>query len=94
MTNKHKTDWKAVVARITGVFVILAGILLAAALCTASEPPANSIPSIFEPRSMPADSIDSLDFLIAYLVLQRSRLTMETECYTIHCSQHEPAGYT
>jgi len=64
MTNKHKTDWKAVAARITGVFVILAGILLAAALCTASEPPANSIPSIFEPRSMPADSIRHLSFFV------------------------------
>ena len=64
MTNKHKTDWKAVAARITGVFVILAGILLAAALCTASEPPANSIPSIFEPRSTPADSIRHLSFFV------------------------------
>jgi len=64
ITNKHKTEWKAVAARIMGVFVILAGIILAAALCTASEPPANSIPSIFEPRSTPADSIRHLSFFV------------------------------
>jgi cytochrome c oxidase subunit 2 len=47
-----------------GVLTLLAGALLAAALCTASEPQANSVPSIFEPRSTPADSIRHLSFFV------------------------------
>jgi cytochrome c oxidase subunit 2 len=47
-----------------GLITLLAAILLAAALCAASEPQANSIPSIFEPRSTPADSIRHLSLFV------------------------------
>ena len=54
MTNKHKTEWKAVAARVTGILVILTGVLLAAGMCTAS-PHDNSVPNIFKSESTPAD---------------------------------------
>lgn len=47
-----------------GVLTLLAGILFAATLCSASEPRANSVPSIFEPRSTPAESIRHLSFFV------------------------------
>ena len=58
MTNKHKTDWKAIAARVTGILVILTGVLLAAGLSTASPPGNHPIPSIFDPRSTPADTLN------------------------------------
>jgi len=56
MAKKYTGEWGAVIGRVTGVLVILGGILLAAGLCTASEGP-NTVPSIFQPHSTPADSI-------------------------------------
>jgi len=44
--------------------ILLAGILLAAALCNAAEPQANSVPNIFDPRSTPAHSIRHLSFFV------------------------------
>jgi cytochrome c oxidase subunit 2 len=64
MMNKHKTDWKAVVARVTGVLVLLAGTLLAAGLCMASTPSDHPISSIFDPRSTPAESIRHLSYFV------------------------------
>ena len=58
MTNKHKTEWKAVAARVTGILVILTGVLLAARACVASPPGDHPIPSIFDPRSTPADALN------------------------------------
>src|SRR5580704_10133230 len=58
MTNKHKTDWEAVAARVTGIIVILTGVLLAARVCLASPAGDHPIPSIFDPRSTPADAIN------------------------------------
>jgi hypothetical protein len=49
--------FRALLRPALGVLTLLAGVLLAAALCSASEPAANSIPNIFAPRSTPADSI-------------------------------------
>jgi cytochrome c oxidase subunit II len=46
------------------LLTLLAGILLAAALCAASELQANSVPSIFDPRSTPAYSIRHLSFFV------------------------------
>jgi cytochrome c oxidase subunit II len=59
-------NWRsrAFLCRTLGVVTLLAGILLATALCTAGEPQASSIPSIFEPRSTPADSIRHLSFFV------------------------------
>jgi hypothetical protein len=59
------TEWALVVGRVTGVLVLLAGILLAAHLCTASPPPGdNPIPRIFEPHSTPAESIYHLTLFL------------------------------
>jgi cytochrome c oxidase subunit 2 len=63
MTNKHKTDWRAVGSRVTGVLVILIGILLAAGLCQAT-PPDNPVPNIFKPESTPADWIFHLSAFV------------------------------
>src|ERR1700747_1425937 len=57
MTNKRKTDWKAVAARVTGILVIVTGVLLAALVCVASPPGDHPIPSIFDPHSTPADAL-------------------------------------
>jgi cytochrome c oxidase subunit 2 len=50
--------------RATGILVISGGILLAARLCNATTPPANSVPSIFDPRSTPAASIYHLSHFV------------------------------
>jgi cytochrome c oxidase subunit 2 len=59
----HKRDWGMVGGRATGILVLLAGILFAAGLCTAS-PQNNSVPSIFDPHSTPADSIRHLSHFV------------------------------
>jgi cytochrome c oxidase subunit 2 len=65
-----RTEWVAVVGRVTGLLVLLTGILLAARLCVASPPGDNSIPSIFDPHSTPADSIYHLShFVLAITAL-------------------------
>jgi len=48
----QKADWPAIISRVTGVALLLAGMLLAAGLCTAT-PQANSVPSIFDSHSTP-----------------------------------------
>ena len=57
------SDWPAIISRVTGVALILAGVLLAAGLCTAT-PQVNSVPSIFDSRSTPADSIRHLSHFV------------------------------
>jgi len=59
----HKADWPAIISRVAGVAVLLAGVLLAAGLCTAA-PQDNSVPSIFDSRSTPADSIRHLSLFV------------------------------
>jgi len=61
--TRHRVDWGLVVGRVTGVVVLLAGILLAARLCMAS-PVDNPVSSIFDPRSTPAESIRHLSFFV------------------------------
>ncbi len=64
MTNKHKTEWKAVAARVTGILVILTGVLLAARVCVASPHDDNPVPNIFKPQATPAESIYHLSFFV------------------------------
>jgi cytochrome c oxidase subunit 2 len=56
-------NWRAIVSRVAGILVLLAGVLLAAGLCAAS-PSDNPVPSIFEPHSTPADSIRHLSLFV------------------------------
>src|SRR5271155_5031194 len=66
MEQKHKLEWGTAIRRAAGVLIILAGILLAAGLCTASSAPNNPIPNIFEPHSTPADALLGLsNFVLA-----------------------------
>src|SRR5712692_9566357 len=60
----HKRGRGIVVCRAMGILVLLAGILLAAGLCAASTPHDNPVPSIFEPRSTPAESIRHLSLFV------------------------------
>jgi cytochrome c oxidase subunit II len=57
MSKNHETERRIIVGRAAGVLVILAGILLAAGLCTATPAGSHPIPNIFAPRSTPAYSI-------------------------------------
>src|SRR5258707_13231676 len=59
----RKADWRAIVSRVAGVLVLLVGVLLAARLCAAS-PHDNSVPSIFDPHSTPAESIRHLSHFV------------------------------
>src|SRR4029078_428640 len=60
----HKSRFRALLSPALAVVILLAGILLAATLCTASEPPTNAVPNLFGPRSTPADSIRHLSFFV------------------------------
>jgi cytochrome c oxidase subunit 2 len=77
-----------------GILVLLARILLAAGLCTASPRADNSVPSIFDPHSTPAESIRHLSYfvltitgliflvvfsLLAYAVVKFRKRTAGTE---------------
>jgi hypothetical protein len=62
--RQYKSRFRALLRPALGVLTLLAGVLLAAALCSASEPGASAIPSIFEPRSTPADSIRHLSYFV------------------------------
>src|SRR6266702_2502425 len=59
----QKADWPAIISRVVGVAVLVAGVLLAAGLCTAA-PQHNSVPSIFDSHSTPADSIRHLSHFV------------------------------
>jgi len=60
----YKPRFRAFLGPALGALTLLGGILLGAALCTAGEPQANPIPSIFDPRSTPAASIRHLSFFV------------------------------
>src|SRR5215468_11929980 len=60
----YKPRFRAFLGPALGALTLLGGVLLAAALCTATEPQANPIPSIFDPRSTPAASIRHLSFFV------------------------------
>ena len=64
----HKEDRGASVGRVVGLFVLLIGVLFAAALCNASARSDNPVPTItiFETHSTPAESIYHLSpFVLA-----------------------------
>src|SRR6266699_2481857 len=59
----QKADWTAIISRVVGVAVLLAGVLLAAGLCAAT-PHDNSVPSILDSHSTPAGSIRHLSLFV------------------------------
>jgi cytochrome c oxidase subunit II len=64
MTENRKTGGGAVVGRALGILVLLAGILFAAGLCSASPLGDNPTTSIFQPHSTPAESIYHLSIFV------------------------------
>ena len=65
--TQYKSRFRAFLGPALAVLTLVVGILLAAALCTASEPKANPVPSIFDPRSTPADSIRHFSFFVLFI---------------------------
>jgi len=66
MVEKHKTEWRVIVGRVTGILVLLSGILLAAGLCNAASPPDNSVPaSSIHARPLPSRSYHLSRFVLA-----------------------------
>jgi cytochrome c oxidase subunit II len=64
MAKEYTGKWGTVIGRVAGLLVIVAGILLAAGLCTATELADNQVPSIFEPHSTPAEAIYHLSHFV------------------------------
>jgi cytochrome c oxidase subunit II len=62
--TQEKPRFRAFLGPAIGVPTLLAGALLAAALCTASVHQAKSVSNIFDPRSTPANSIRHLSFFV------------------------------
>jgi cytochrome c oxidase subunit II len=60
----READWEAIASRTAGVVVLIVGVLLAASLCGASTPADHPVPSIFDPRSTPAESIRHLSYFV------------------------------
>jgi cytochrome c oxidase subunit 2 len=60
----HKKGEGTFGSRVTGILFLFIGILLAAGLCLASPQGDNSVPSIFNPHSTPADMIRHLSHFV------------------------------
>jgi cytochrome c oxidase subunit II len=98
MVEKRNTEWRVIAGRVTGILVLLGGILLAAGLCNAAPPSDNSVPSIFDPRSTPAESIYRLSrfvlaitgliFLVVFLLLTYATVKFRSRDAN---PKHEPA---
>lgn len=98
MAEKHKIEWRVAVGRAAGILVLLGGILLAAGLCNATPPPDNPVPSIFDPRSTPAESIYHLSrfvltitgliFLVVFILLTYATVKFRSRDAD---PKHEPA---
>ena len=64
MAKERAGKWGTVMGRVARLLVIVAGILLAASLSTATPFDGNPVPSIFQPHSTPADSIVHLSYFV------------------------------
>jgi cytochrome c oxidase subunit II len=64
MAKTYAQDRGTAIRRVSGVLVMLAGVLLSASLCNAGMQASNPVPSIFEPHSTPADSIFHLSTFV------------------------------
>jgi hypothetical protein len=64
MMEKDKTEWRVIVGRAMGILVLLGGMLLAVGLGDAAARPDYAVPSIFDPRPTPAESIYQLSHFV------------------------------
>jgi cytochrome c oxidase subunit II len=62
--NSRGMDLRVVAGRAAGILLLVLGVFLASGPCTASAPSDNSIPSIFDPHSTPADSLFHLSMFV------------------------------
>jgi len=62
--TQYNSRFRALLAPALGLFTLLVGILLAAALCAAREPQANAVPNIFDAHSTPAEWIRHLSHFV------------------------------
>jgi cytochrome c oxidase subunit 2 len=60
----HNPGTRVRAGRVTRLLVLLAGALLTAGLCAASQSPDNPVPNIFDTHSTPADAIRHLSFFV------------------------------
>ena len=60
----READWQAIACRAAGILALIVGVLLTASLCGASTPADHPVPSIFDPRSTPAESIRHLSYFV------------------------------
>ena len=88
----QKTDWGAVVGRVMGILVLLAGILFAAGLCTASPRVDNPVPSIFQPHSTPAESIYHLSHFVLAITATIFLVVFSLLIYVILKFRNRAAG--
>jgi cytochrome c oxidase subunit 2 len=92
MGKKEKKEWGAILARAAGVLIILAGIFLAAGLCSANPPGDNPVPSIFKPHSTPADSIEHLSRFVLAITGIIFFIVFSLLTYVIIKFRSKPAG--
>jgi len=93
MMKKRKTEWRVIIGRATGILVLLGGMLLAVGLCAKrARRPIYSVPSIFDPRSTPAESI----YRLSHFVLAITGLIFLVRFYAVDLCRHqvpqEPCG--
>jgi len=87
-----KAGWGVVVGRATGILVLLAGILFAAGLCTASPSDDNPVPSIFQPHSTPAESIYHLSVFVLAITAMIFLVVFSLLAYAVVKFRNKAAG--
>jgi len=87
-----KAAWGVVVGRATGILVLLAGILFAAGLCTASPSDDNPVPSIFQPHSTPAESIYHLSVFVLAITAVIFLVVFSLLAYAVVKFRNKAAG--
>src|ERR1700730_8341467 len=93
MAKECAGKWGPVMGRITGVLVVVAAILLAASLCTATPYDGNPVPSIFQPPSPPADSIVHLSYFVLAVTGLIFLLVFSLLTYVIVKFRNTPSDY-
>jgi len=76
----------------TGILVLLVGVLLAAGLCAASPQTDHPVSSIFDPRSAPADTINQHSFFVLAICAVIFAVVFSLVVYVIWKFRESPAG--